>query len=316
MRTKYWICGWTLITALSCAAQEKNQQIADAYGKLPLSFEANQGQSDSQVNFISRGSGYTLFLTPAEALLSMRSDSTHGATLAMKLAGANRRPQISGADRLPGTANYFIGSDPSQWRTAIPTYGRVNYRGVYPGIDLTYYGNQRQLEYDFVVAPGADPGVIALEFQGADRVGIDSQGDLVLDVAGQQVRQHKPVVYQEINGARQIVEGRYVRRGRREVGFAIARYDRGKLLVIDPAMALVYSTYLGGSDFDQGYAIAADSAGNAYVTGETFSTNFPTTPGAFQTTLNGVGDAFVTKLNASGTAPSRPHLVAARLMHS
>jgi beta-propeller repeat-containing protein len=250
--------------------EARRQQIESAYGKLPLSFEANQGQVDPQVTFISRGSGYTLFLTRTEARLSLRSSRNQGAALGMKLVGANRRPEVSGAEPLPGTTNYFIGSDSTQWRTSVPTFGRVNYRAVYPGIDLTYYGNQRQLEYDFMVAPGADPRTIALEFQGANGLSIDAQGDLVVNVAGQEVRQHKPVVYQEMDGARRTVEGRYVLRGRRRVGFAIARYDHGQPLIIDPALA--YSTYLGGGGLDRGNSIAVDSAGNAYVTGYTDST--------------------------------------------
>ncbi len=267
------------------------QQVVVAYGKLPLSFEPNQGQTDSRVKFLSRGSGYTLFLTSTEAVLTLRSPrakpsaADHGAAtrpeppanrdvLRIRLVGANPAPQMTGLDALPGKSNYFIGKDPQKWRKNVPHYAKVNYEEVYPDIDLIFYGNQRRLEYDFVVAPGADPGAIALGFEGADRLEIDSQGDLVVHMAGGAVRFQKPVVYQELDGARQIVPGHYALNGDDRVGFQIAAYDAGKALIIDPVLA--YSTYLGGSEFESGRAIAVDSFGNAYVTGRTQSTDFPT----------------------------------------
>ena len=192
----------------------------------------------------------------------------------MKLVGANPRPQVAGGEELPGKVNYFIGNDPKKWRTNVPTYARVEYRDVYHGVNLVYYGNQRQLEYDFVVAPGADPRAIRLSFQGLDKLTVEGQGNLALYIAGGQVLQHAPIVYQEINGVRREISGRYVLQGKDRVGFQVAAYDRSKPLVIDPVLA--YSTYLGGSgDDNQALGIAVDAAGNAYVTGFTSSTDFP-----------------------------------------
>ena len=218
----------------------------------------------------------------------------------MELLASNSAPEIVGVDELPGKVNYFIGNDPRKWRTDVPTYAKVKYREVYPGVDLVYYGNQQHLEYDFVLAPGGDPQVIALNFSGPDRLEIDAQGDLLLYAAGAAVRQHKPVVYQEAGGIRQEIAGEYVRQGAHQIGFRIGDYDHGKALVIDPALS--YSTLLGGSLTDQGYDIAVDQSGNAYVAGTTNSTNFPATAGSFQPTYNPSGDAFIAKLNDTGTA--------------
>ena len=140
------------------APQAANPRIVDSYGKLPLSFEANQGQTDSQVKFVSRGTGYSLFLTSTEAVLSLKAPSSSAVVLKMKLVGANPSPQLTGRDELPGKSNYFIGNDPSKWRTNVTTYAKVKYADVYPGVDLVYYGNQRQLEYDFLVAPAPTHG--------------------------------------------------------------------------------------------------------------------------------------------------------------
>jgi hypothetical protein len=294
----------------------------EGYGKVPLSFEANQGQSDSRVRFLSRGNGYSLFLTSNEAVVVLRQSEADqsrndlrvartavgarhrkSAVVRMRLVNANPRPQAAGHDELPGKTHYFIGNDPARWRTNIPTYAKVRYEGVYPGIDLVYYGNQGRLEYDLVVAPRADPGVVALAFEGAREVRIDARGDLVLTVEGGEVRQHKPVVYQEVAGVKREVVGRYVMKGPCQVGFRVAAYDPSRPLIIDPV--LVYSTYLGGSSVEVGHDIAVDGAGRAYIAGVTGSTDFPTTAGAFQTTNGGGeqfnGDAFVAKLNASGS---------------
>jgi hypothetical protein len=277
------------------------------YGQLPLSFEINQGQTDPQVNFLSRGSGYTLFLTPSEAVLSLQhtgkpdvsAPAAPADVLRMQLVGANPNPQVAGLDELPGKSNYFIGNDPSQWHTNVANYGRVAYGGVYPGINLVYYGQQRQLEYDFQVAAGADPGRIRLAFPGVLGMELDGQGDLVLHTPGGDVVEHAPVLYQESGGVRQAVAGHYVVQGARQVGFAVGAYDRSQVLVIDPI--LIYSTYLGGSGHDGGRSIAVDAAGNAYVTGPTGSTDFPTVH-PLQPALNGCCDAFVAKLNAAGSA--------------
>jgi hypothetical protein len=217
----------------------------------------------------------------------------------MKLEGANPEPRIEGLEQLPATTNYFAGSDPAKWQTDIPSFTRVRYAQVYPGIDMVYYGNQRRLENDFVIAPGADPNLIQMAFRGIKDFEIDRMGDLVLHTEQGNIRQSKPVAYQEVNGAREEVSVSYVPNGVNRVGFNVGDYDPSRPLIIDPV--LTYSTYLGGSGFDQGYAIAIDSLGNAYVTGVTAAIDFPTTPGAFQTNYGG-GDAFVTKINPSGSA--------------
>src|SRR5438552_102423 len=278
----------------------RHVRVSEAYGKLPLYFEANKGQTDEQVRFLARGSRSTLFLTPSEAVLVFTHREVSRTVLRMTFIGANPEPSVVGAEELPGKANYFIGSDPANWRTDVPTYAKVRYKNVYPGIDLIYYGNQRQLEYDFVVSPGADPRRIRFGFHGADKLEVDAQGDLVLHTATGVIRQRKPVIYQEVEGARREIAGGYVLEGARRVGFRVTAYDAHRPLAIDPA--LFYSTYLGGSDSDEGFAIAVDTAGTAYVTGRTFSIDFPTTQGAFQTTLVGFhGVVFVTKLNPTGS---------------
>jgi hypothetical protein len=291
-----------------------------AYGKLPLSFESNQGQTDSQVKFLARGSGYTLFLTGAETVLRLRNEdrrskiedrksraaarssvlNPRSSVLRMKLVGANPSPQAAGLDELPGKSNYFIGADPKQWRTDIPTYAKVKFAAVYPGVDVVYYGAQgRQLEYDFVVAPQSDPKAIKLSFEGADKIEVDKQGDLLLRLAGKQLRMQKPVVYQEKDGARQEIAGRYRLNSEQEIGFDIAAYDAARPLVIDPVLA--YSTFLGGSGQDNGVGIAVSAHGDAFVTGLTTSTDFPPSPAAPKLGPCGNVDAFVSKLNAAGT---------------
>jgi len=272
-------------------------QVQENYGKLPLRFEANRGQTDSRVKFLNRGKGYTLFLSPSEAVLALRGREH---VIRMRFQGANPDAKITGLEKLPGIVNYFIGQDRKKWRTNIPAYARVKHKDVYPGIDIAYYGNQRQLEFDFIVAPGANPNVIKLAVEGADRLDVDAQGDLVLHVGDGQLRLQKPLVYQAMKGIRQEVSGSYVLTSPNQVRFQVADIFVTKL---DPTgSGLVYSTYLGGSGFDAGLGIAVDAAGNAYVTGGTFSTDFPTTLGAFQTTSSGGNDAFVTKLNPTGSA--------------
>jgi hypothetical protein len=306
-------------------AAVKKAQMAQNYGKLPLSFEANQGQAGKAVQFLSNGSGYSLFLTDSSAVLALtKPDASNAApghtvgkglkpvsprqagkidVVRMALAGTNRATHVTGVDQLPGTANYFIGYDPAKWHSGVPTYARVKYAGVYPGIDLVYYGNQRQLEYDFVVAPGASPKPIRLEFAGAKKLDLTIDGDLTVSAANGQIAFHKPVIYQVKDGVRQPVDGQFAMLSKNAIGFTLGRYDHSKPLVIDPVLS--YSTYLGGSLADGANGIAADSSGNAYVVGGTFSTNFPVTTGAFQPVNNEPSNfqcVFVTKLNPTGTA--------------
>ncbi len=366
-------------------------RLVRSYGKLPLSFEANHGQTSNQVKFLSRGRGYALFLTDDEAVLVLKKSSvfsgqtriapTFGSTpaglkpgattgevaqypqfgaaalpelltlrgametserkevekprdrragpalpfssrhladsgedsavLRMRLVGANARAGMAGAEELPGKSNYIIGNDPKKWHTNVPTYAKVKYQDIYPGVDLVYYGNQGgQLEYDFVVAPGADPSLITLDVAAGSpcHLQIASDGDLMVKADDGEVRFHKPLVYQPtINngqrttdyGQRTTVDGRYVLQASNHVGFKVASYDRTRPLIIDPV--LTYSTYLGGNDSDSAVGIAVDSSGNAYVAGDTSSTNFPTV-NPVQGNLEGGANIFVTKMNAQGSA--------------
>ena len=295
-------------------------ELRTLYGALPLSFELNQGQTDGAVDFLARAGGYLLFLTPTEAVMAFDNSATHSGKwnreelvstdrskprpprliVRMKLQGANPAPSVEGLDELASRTNYFSGPDSAQWHTDIPSYARVRYAQVYPGIDVVYYGSQRQLEYDLVVAPGSDPNVIQIAFRGIEGAEISRMGDLLLRTAQGDLRQSKPIAYQERNGTREEVSASYIRKGVSGIGFQLGDYDRSRPLIIDPV--LVYSTYLGGNGFDQGYAIAVDSLGSAYVTGRTAAADFPTTPGAFQTTFGGGDALFVAKLNPEGTA--------------
>jgi hypothetical protein len=239
-----------------------------------------------------------------------------GAIIRMRLVGGDRHTAIVGSDELPGRSNYFEGSDPKGWRTNIPNYAKVRLQEVYPGIDLVYYGHEGRLEYDFVVARGANPSRIQLQFDGTDSVKIDSSGNLVVGARGGEVRFRRPMIYQSPGDSSETrpeparrINGKFVLQGKRTVRFRVGRFDRHRPLVIDPA--LVYSTYFGGSGDESGNAIATDSSGNVYVTGRTDSVNFPVVA-AFQKTYGGqstgcepsanCGDVFVTKLNPSGTA--------------
>ena len=293
-------------SATPTAGDETHAGVATAYGKLPLAFEANAGQADAGVRFVAHGSGFALALAPDAFTLALRSGTSAGTGSAVRFAfaGANPAPTLGAEQPLPGVANYFIGNDPAQWHTNVPTSAQVRYTGLYPGIDLTVYGTEGGgVEYDALVAPGADPAAFALAISGAEAVAVDADtGDLVLTTPAGEVRQHAPVAYQEVNGARVPVAARYDMRVDGSVGFVVGEYDATLPLVIDPAVVLVYSTYLGGTGDEGGNGIAVDASGNAYVTGYTRSPDFPVTPGAFQATFSTSGDAFVTKLNATGTA--------------
>jgi hypothetical protein len=272
------------------------------FGALPLSFEANLGQTDEQVRFISRGQGFALFLTAAEAVLSLRKSDgqTPPAVLRMRLDDASQAPEVAGEDELAGKSNYFVGGNPDNWKRDVPNFSRVRYKEVYPGVDQIFYGDGRELEYDFIVAPEARFEQIALRFEGAEKLEIKESGELVLSVGDEKIVQKRPVIYQEIAGGRKYVAGNYISKGKNKIGFEIGDYDRSKPLVIDPV--LIYSTYLGGNGADSGRSIAIDAARNVYVTGSTTSTNFPTV-NAVQPNLNGTrDDVFVTKINAAGNA--------------
>jgi hypothetical protein len=260
---------------------------------LPLTFEVNRGQAAKAVRYLARSPDFTVFLTGDDAVIVGAADDT----LRLHLVGANPTARIEGIQQLPGISNYFVGNDPAHWQRGIANYAKVRYAHAYPGIDVIYYGNRQHLEYDFEVAPHADPGRIAMDFSGAKPLSINADGDLVR--AGKAILR-RPVAYQEFAGSRRAVEARYVVRSADRVVFALGRYDKSKALVIDPLF--VYSSYLGGGADDGGVKIAVDNSGAAYVTGHTNSVNFPTTAGSAQTLYAGGGDAFVSKFNAAGTA--------------
>jgi streptogramin lyase len=310
-----------------------------SYGSLPLSFEKNTGQADPAVKFLVRGAAGTTFLTDTEAVFVLRgagSDKeTRGTSgekslttgqrrgsvrmrsarrekaeasnsvVRLRFVGASAGAASSGLSELPGKVNYFRGHDARKWVADVPTFARVRYEDIYPGVDLVYYGNRRELEYDFEVAPGANPDKVELNFEGADGISVEGEtGDLLVSVGGKVLRQRKPVVYQEVEGERRAVPGSYTMKGGGRVGFALGEYDRSNRLVIDPVIS--YSSYLGGLDEDLGHDVAVDADGNAYIVGSTGSVDFPV-KNAVQSSNHGscecgAGDAFIAKMNASGSA--------------
>jgi len=292
--------------------------LGEARGPKSLSFESNQGQADSNVKFISRAEGVTVLLTEDGVVMQLGkpggpglelNPKKSGSFLRMTLTGGNSSAPMEGIDQIAGRSNYLIGNDPKKWRTNLSNYSRVRQPNVYPGIDVIYYGNQDHLEYDFILSPEADCARINLEFEGAERITIDAKGDLEIAIPGGQIRQRKPLIYQEENGMRKEIAGRYEIKGRHRIGFSVSGYDKSKALVIDPE--IIYSTYLGGSKHISGFekedaiwAMTVDAAGNAYVTGATNSIDFPETPNAlppFEGQSRGIGsDAFVSKFDPNG----------------
>ena len=282
--------------------------IQASYLNLPLSFEINKGQAAPEAQFLARGIARGVFLTRKGPLfvLPNRNGTSY---VQAEWIGANPHAHAAGERQLPGRVNYLLGNNPQRWRTAIPTFARVRYHGLYPMTDLIYYGNQQKLEYDLVLQPGADPTQIRMNFVGAKKITLENNGDLVIHTATGSLRQHRPVVYQRIGKDRRYIRSYYRIRGS-EASIAIGNYDRHRELIIDPVMS--FSTFLGGSNEDEGLAIAVDSSGHAYVAGRTISTDFPTTSGAFDRTCGAdamcgpaseppTWDAFVAKLNSSGT---------------
>ena len=222
--------GRSLAKHVSAAQRPTQLRLVESYGRRPLNFERNQGQASPGVEFLSRGSGYTLLLGANEAVLKLASrkdpvSSATGSVFHMKLVGASSAPAGIGVDELRGRANYLIGNNPKTWRTNVPQYAKVKYRNVYPGVDLIYYGNQRELEYDLVVAPGSNPAQIRLRFEGAERLAVNKQGDLELHSSSETMLFRKPVIYQESNGQRQLISGGYILAAAHEASFQLGAYD-------------------------------------------------------------------------------------------
>ena len=288
------LAGVAICAALPDGANSASTERSGAiekYGKLPLHFERNCGQTDPGVRYLTRAAGVTIFLTDEEAVLRIANTAIH-----MRLTGSRRPRRIEGLDALPGTSNYFLGKDPRKWQTGIPHYEKVRYEGVYPGVDLIYYGNGSQLEYDLHVAPGADPGKIAFRFSGMKSMKLDAAGALVLRTDAGDIRFVKPVIHQPDR----MVPGGFRLLANGGVGFEIGAYDKRLPLIIDPT--LIYSTFLGGSSGSTSpVAIAVDGGGNAYIAGSTYSLDFPLR-NPRQPYLGGYSDAFVAKLNPSGSA--------------
>jgi uncharacterized repeat protein (TIGR01451 family) len=310
------------------APSASSSRVAKDYGKLPISFEVNQGQTDKSVQFLARGAGYTLFLTPVEAVLSLHTPqanagkpagavvprtlrrtpkqlpaATPASTVRLHLIGSNTTAEATGVDPLPGKSNYLMGNDPAKWHTDVSTYAKVSYRNVYPGIDLIYYGNQEgRLEHDFVVAPGADPTAIAIGLRDGDAVVPDGDGGLTLHTKTGDLTLRRPVAYQTIGDQQKAVPAGYSLAGN-QIRFHLGSYDRNTSLVIDPVIQ--YSAIFGGTNIEYPAAFAIDDSGNAYITGETQSVNFPVAGTGASCAGNG-GDGtemtFVSKINAAGTA--------------
>ena len=304
-------------------------RVQAAYAALPLAFEKNQGQTDERVKYIARTRGYTLFLTASDAVLALQSGGGSAgranlrgksqaaqavggkatgknnedgrdaktAVVDMKLVGANPAPKIFAGSELPGKSNYFIGNDPKRWQSNVPQFARVSYEEVYPGVNLAFHGGERQLEFDFVVAANADTRPIAFHLSGAKTIETDRSGDLVISSAAGDVRFHKPVAYQQVNGKRRAVDAGFILSADNNVGFQLGNYDHSRELVIDPSVSVAYATYLGGNNVSAAEAITIDGSGNAYVTGQTTSTNFPGSP----TRTSSSQTAFVTEINPTGS---------------
>ena len=282
-------------------------QAAMNFGNLPLWFEANHGQADVNAGFTARGTDSEIAITPTQAQFVLCKSSGAATAYSMHLLGANPSATIHGSSELTGKINYLIGNNPGRWQSGVSTFAKIGVEQVYPGVNVVYYGTGRQLEYDFTLAAGVNPGVIALRFDGAEKISIDPQGALVVNLPGGEVIQHQPVIYQNIGTARREISGGYKMIDAQTVGFAVGNYDPSQPLVIDPILKL--SSYFGGNADETALGVAVDGNGFIYVAGKTLSSSFSNnvpwpTGNAYQTNFHGgtlTGDAFVAKFDHNGT---------------
>lgn len=294
-----------ILSSVAYASNDASAKLAvqEAYGKLPLYFIQNNGQMDGKVKFYEKGNGHATFFTKDGVSLSLvRGSKVESVKLSPLVA--NKTHNIFAEEVLPGKINYFKGNNVRKWETGIPAYQSVIYKEIYKDIDMKFYGNNRQLEYDIIVKPGADPSQVKLAYEGIKGLKITADGDLEIKLKESSIMQSKPVIYQEIDGKRVSVDGKFKilnQRSKYAYGFEIASYDKKHPLIIDP-IVLLYSTYLGGSDgiYEGGSGIAVDNAGNAYIVGTTQCTDFPIAYPFQGSHAGGVNDIFVTKISASG----------------
>lgn len=295
----------TIATAPSPGQQSANTRQLKAIAMLPLLFEPNEGQAPESARFVARGTNLTASLRSTGIDLSLGKPRGRSAALTLTFVGANKNPDLVPSDEQASYTNYILGNRRSDWISHIPNFGRVAYKGIYPGIDAAFHGNGYRLEHDFIIRPGADYRQIRIHVARAVSVKILPDGDLALSVQKRDVVFQKPNAYQYEDGVKSRRPGRFVLLGKHEFGFDVANYDRSRILVIDPV--LTYSTYIADVSINAA-AVATDSAGDTFLTGLTFDSTFPTTPGAYQTTCKSCGgttqqpDVFVTKINSTGTA--------------
>ena len=282
------------------APQMSEKEALNAYEKLPLSFIPNEDQTDEAVRYYAQGAGYGFFFIKEGATLSFAEGKGRGHALALDFLGANPHATLTAQERLSGKVNYLQGNDPAKWQQGLPTHGELLYGGLWPGIDMAVRGDGGNLKYEFHLKPGASVEDVRLAYRGAEGLKVGAGGELLVQTSLGVLKDAAPVSYQRIGGERVPVESRYTLKGDGDgYGFAVGAYDPRYPLVIDPE--LDYSTFLGGNDLDFGSGIAVDGSGRAYVTGDTHSSDYPTTPGAYDPSDNELIDAFVTKLNASGS---------------